>query len=149
MSSKLYDLRNAARTLLLQDGLWEEGEVLIKRRSKIWNDIAVATETSKTGQCVVIGVASGKPAKGTKDGSSQLYLELTIPFTLFETPNMDDGDSPDEDLQWEETVLRLQGSALGRSALHYSLDFESFEEVEDEQYVVRQTIFKTNFTLKP
>lgn len=152
--SGLYSLRRAIRSLLLEGGLWAEGEVLIKRRSAIWNDVSVATQASKTGQCLVIGVAKGTLVSTQKKGSQQVVMEVTLPITLIELPTTApeepaDGAETDEDSRWEAMVLRLQGESLGRSALHYELDFDSFEDVEDEEYVIRQTVFKTRLLLKP
>ena len=153
MSSGLYGIRRAIRDLLLMDGLWEADEVIIKRRTKIWNDIAVATAASSRGQCLVIGTARGRKANNSQDGSDQVRMELTIPVSLFELPNVSDqqpeAGEDDEDVRWEATVMRLNGDPLGRSPLHYHLEFEDFEDVEDEEYVIRQTIFKTNLLLKP
>lgn len=151
--SGLYSLRRAIRTLLLADGLWAEGEVLIKRRTDIWNDVSIATEASKSGQCLVIGVAKGTPVSSQRKGSKQLVMEITIPITMIELPNIDpeepaDDAETDEDSRWEAMVMRLQGESLGRSALHYELDFDGFEDVDDKEYVIRQTVFKTRLMLK-
>lgn len=152
--SKLYSLRRNIRDLLLEGGLWTEGEVLIKRRGDIWNDVAVATGASKNGQCLVIGIAEGVLSSRHQKGSKLLILEVTIPITMIELPNGDpsepeDDAETDEETRWEATVMHLQGNPLGRSALHYELNFDSFKDVEDDEYVIRQTVFKTQLLLKP
>jgi hypothetical protein len=151
--SKLYDLRRRIRTALVAGGDWTADEILIKRRTDIWNDIAVATEASKHGQCLVIGVAKGAKSGADRPGTKKVRMEVTIPITLVELPNTDpeqpDTGEPDEDDRWEAMCLLLQGESLERSALHYELDFDSFEDVEDESYVIRQTVFKTRLILQP
>jgi hypothetical protein len=150
--SKLYDIRREIQKLLLQDGLWEEGEVLIKRRTAIWNDVAVAVGASKFGQCLVVGVAKGTPSSKQNARSKRLLMDITIPITLVELPTVSDEepsvyDTTDEDTRWEATVMRLLGDPLGRSADHYELVFDGFEDVDDEDYVIRQTLFKTTLYL--
>jgi hypothetical protein len=149
--SKIYQVRKVIREILTVDGLWHADEVLIKRRTDIWNDVAVACAASARGQCLVIGVAKGRSLTKTQ-GGKRLRIELTIPVTLLETPNVDpevDESDPevDEDTRWEAMVMRLQESPLGRSALHYSLQLEDFEDVEDDDYVIRQAVFKTTILL--
>lgn len=146
--SKLYDIRKAVKSLLLQDGLWDEDEVLIKRRTQIWNDISVACQASKHGQCLVVGVAKGTPSNKQNARSKRLLMDIIIPVTLIELPTVSDEEpsdyaATDEDTRWEETVMRLLGDPLGRSAEHYELTFDGFEDVDDDDYVIRQTTFKT------
>lgn len=148
--SRLYSLRRQIRDVLLADG-WEANEVIIRRRTDIWNDIAVATGASKHGQCLVIGVAKGTKLGPDRPGTRKIVMEITVPVTLIELPTVDpaqpeDGDA-DEDDRWEAMCLLLQGESLGRSALHYELDFDGFEDVEDDEYVIRQTTFKTRLIL--
>ena len=150
--SRLYSLRREIRDVLIGGG-WEADEVLIKRRTNIWNDIAVATGASKRGQCLVIGVAKGTKLGPSRPGTRQIVMEITVPITLMELPTVDPeqpetGDA-DEDDRWEAMCQLLQGESLGRSALHYELDFDGFEDVEDDEYVIRQTVFKTRLILKP
>lgn len=152
--SALYSLRRAVRTALIDSGIWTMDEVLIKRRSDIWNDVAVATGTSEGGQCLVVGIAKGVPSRDQAKGSKMVVMEVTIPITMIELPNVDpeepaDDAATDEETRWEATVLALQANPLGRSALHYGLEFDGFEDVEDEEYVIRQTTFKTRLILKP
>ena len=151
--SVLYDLRKAVQTLLLQDGLWNAGEVIIKRRSNLWNRVATALATSESGQCLVVGVAKGSPSGVQRTRSQQLMMEVSIPVTLVELPNVDpdeilNPDGSDEDTRWEQTVMRLLGDPLGRSAEHYEMTFDGFEDIADEEYVIRQTTFKTKLLLK-
>lgn len=154
--SKLYALRKAVKELLLQDGLWGEDEVIIKRRTRIWNDVSVACQASEHGQCLVVGVAKGVPNGKQNPRSKRLLMDITIPITIIELPNVSDEEpsdcaATDEDTRWEDTVMRLLGDPLGRSADHYELTFDSFEDIEDEEeeYVIRQTVFKTKLLLTP
>ena len=151
--SALYSLRRSVRSLLLEGDLWTADEVIIKRRTDIWNDVAVACAASRAGQCLVIGVAKGTPLNSQQAGSRMLRMEVVIPITMIELPTVDptlpaDDALTDEDSRWEAMVLRLQGDSLDRSALHYELDFDGFEDVVDEDYVIRQTTFKTRLILK-
>ena len=146
--SGLYSLRDEIRQLLLRDGLWAGGEVLIKRRTDIWNDVAVAAAASAAGQCVVVGTAKGTPQKSQSKESKRILMEVTIPVTLIELPRTGPEEDPTEDQRWEATVLRLQGSPLGRPDMIYNLLFDGFEEVEDKEYVIRQTTFKTDLLLQ-
>lgn len=150
--SQLYDIRKAVKSLLLHDELWMPDEVIIKRRTNIWNDVAVATAASRAGQCLVVGVAKGTTSNKQNARSKRLLMNVTLPVTLIELPTVSDaepvpGALTDEDTRWEATVMRLLGSPLGRSAEHYELTFDSFEDVEDEEYVIRQTVFKTTLYL--
>ena len=152
--SGLYQLRKEIRTLLLQDGLWSNDEVIIKRRTNLWNTVATAIGASEAGQCIVVGVAKGSPHSTQRKGSKNLIMEVTIPITLVELPGVDPEeyqapDGSDEDSRWEDTVMRLLGEPLGRSAETYELDFDGFEDLVDEEYVIRQTTFKTKLMLKP
>lgn len=150
--SKLYDIRREIKSVLISSGLWTADEILIKRRTDIWNDVSVATQASKHGQCLVIGVAKGSSVGSQRPGSKMLRMEVTIPITLVELPTVDPAQpltgEPDEDDRWEATALLLQGEPLGRSALHYELDFDGFEDVEDDDYVIRQTTFKTRLLVR-
>jgi hypothetical protein len=147
--SGLYALRMAMRDKLLEDGLWEKGEILIRRRADFWNDVAVMTQASRTGQCLTIGEAKGQAAPGQKSKSKQVKMVVTIALNLIELPQVtDDLEASDEDARWEATVLRLIGDPLGREKSYYSLDFDGFDEVPDDQYVIRQTTFRTEFLLK-
>lgn len=152
--SALYQIRTEIKTLLMADGLWADGEVIIKRRSELWNTVATAVAASEAGQCIVVGVAKGTPDRSQRVGSRQLLMEISVPITLIESANLspDDTESPDgtdEDTRWEGTVMRLLGSPLGRSAEHYEMSFDGFEDIADDEYVIRQTTFKTKLLLKP
>lgn len=150
--SQLYDIRKAVKSLLLQDGLWGKDEVLIKRRTQIWNDVSVACQASEHGQCLVVGVAKGTTSNKQNARSKRLLMDIIIPITLIELPTVSDEEpsdyaTTDEDTRWEETVMRLLGDPLGRSAEHYELTFDGFEDVDDDEYVIRQTTFKTTLYL--
>lgn len=147
--SSLYQLRKEVKNLLLLEGLWNDGEVIIKRRSDLWNTVATAIATSEAGQCLVIGVAKGSPSGQQKSGSKQLLLEVTIPVTLIERPTLaPEEEENEEDGRWEATTMRLLGDPLERSPEHYEMIFDGFEEISDEEYIIRQTTFKTKLLLK-
>jgi hypothetical protein len=152
--SNLYTIRREIRDLLTAGALWAEGEVIIKRRTNIWNDVAVACAASEHGQCLVVGVAKGRRVgtSGTR-GKKTIRLEVTIPLTLIELPDVSPEQAAegaaDEDDRWEATVRLLDGDALGREPLHFQLDFDDFEDVEDDEYVIRQSTFKTTLLIPP
>lgn len=147
--SGLYSLRNQIRNLLLEGGLWKKDEVIIKRRTKIWNDVAtaIAAEGSSE-QCLVIGTAKGVASAGQRDRGMILKTTVSIAVTMIELPRVDDSEDPDEDTRWELTVARLLGSPLGRSEANFQLIFDSFEDIEDNEYIIRQTVFKTDLIIR-
>jgi hypothetical protein len=149
--SELYDVRRRMRDALVAAGLWAEDEILIRRRGNLWNDVAVAVGTSARRQCLVIGLAKARRRSGGTSGRRQmLALDVTIPVTLIELPFLDEpeADVPeDEDSRWEATLLALQGEKLGRQMIHHRLEMREFEEVEDEEYLMRQAIFEVLLTL--
>ena len=147
--SGLYTLRSQIRDLLLQDGLWNKDEVIIKRRTDVWNTVATAMAVEgASGQCLVIGTAKGVAAAGQRDRGMILKTTVSIAVTMIELPRVDDAEDPEEDTRWELTVARLLGSSLGRSVANFQLVFDGFEDVEDKEYVIRQTIFKTDLIIR-
>jgi hypothetical protein len=142
----LLDLRKAIKTLLTSGGLWTAEEVIITRRTKIWNTVATAISASKNGQCLVIGTAKGDPQRNN-ERSKIAIMDLTIVVTIIETARPDPEDEEDaEDERWQQTVALLQGDTLGRSEDHdNTLRFDGFDEVPSETYAIRQTLFKTRF----
>lgn len=151
--SAVFDLRDAVKNLLLGENLWSADEVIIKRRTDIWNDVATSIAASKSGQCIVVGLLSGGKSDKQRQGSRNLIMNVTMAISIVEVHNLADPqtllDASDEDTRFEATLMRLHGSSLGRSAITYTLDFDTFAEQEDEQYLIRQATFKTELTLKP
>lgn len=143
--SRLHELRKAIRTALTAE-LWAPEAVIIKRRTKIWNEVATVIGASKRGAVIVIGVAKGDPDASRPAMSKTIPMTLTIPVTLIELPRPDPTEA-DEDLLWERTVELLQANQLGRTERHTDFIFDGFDDIEDERYVIRQTLFKTRIVL--
>ena len=147
--SGLADLRARVKTALVDSGLWTADEVVIRRRTKIWNDIAIAIEASKNGRCIVVGTAKGDPDTKRQPHSKIIATTITVPVSIIELPEADpDVDDEPEDELWEKTVLLLQGNTLGGPKFD-DFAFDGFDEVEAPQYLIRQTLFKTRIVLRP
>ncbi len=139
-----YQLRKAVKALIVDSGLMSGGQVIIRRRTNIWNDIATAIESQRDGQCLVIGTAKGDPLRNPGDKSNVARMDLTIPVSLVETPRTDPEEDEEEDLLWQRILAVLQGETLGRSDTgNWALRFDGFDDAEAKGYVIRQTIFKT------
>lgn len=147
--SGLADLRARVKAALVDSGLWTDAEIIVRRRGKIWNDIAIAIEASGNGRCLVIGTAKGDPDPKRQPHSKLILTTVTVPVTIIELPVTDpDQDDETEDELWEKTMLLLQGSTLGGSRAKDFI-FDGFDEVEHPQYLIRQTLFKTRLVLGP
>jgi hypothetical protein len=151
--SQLYSIRRNIRDLIVDSEQFELDEILIKRRTNIWNDVAVAAAASTHGQCLVIGVAEGKKDGNARPRKGMIKLEVSIPITLIElptiTPEQPEAEDEDEDDRWEALCLLLQGDSLGRGDQHFWLDMDSFTDVEDDEYIIRQAVFKTRIIIAP
>lgn len=147
--SKLLAVRQAIRTVLVESGLWTEPEIIINRRTKIWNDVAMAVQASDHGHCLVIGTAKGDPDPQRKPYSRLTMMEVAVPVTLIELPQVDPVGT-EEDLLWEQTIELLQGNDLGRDGKQ-DLRFDGFDDLEDDEgrYVMRQTLFRTRVIFNP
>lgn len=153
MSSNLLNLRNAAKAVLTtgDSPLWDADSVIVNRRLKIWNEVATSIQSSKHGAVLVIGIAKGDPDPKRPPKSANVQMDLTIPVTLIELPDVDP-DGAEEDELWEQTVVLLNANPLGRiqkPKSAHDLEFAGFDEVEHDQYVIRQTLFKTRLILNP
>jgi len=146
--SGLFFLRDQIRTLLVGTGIWTADQIILKRRTDIWNAVACSMAANASGQCLVIGVPKGVPSKGQQDRSRMLLSTLSIAVTLIELPRVDEAEDTEEDSLWEQTVALLLGASLGRTDAIFQLVFESFDDVEDKDYVIRQTVFKTDYLLR-
>lgn len=145
--SKLYDLRTALKTHLVDEGLFDEPAIIIKRQTDIWNDIAVAIASTEHSVAVVIGVAEGSSAD-----DDELVMDLTVPVTILCAPSLEEGAVPEEDL-WEDMVKAVHGFVVHPSGhCQYEFKFRGFSddvELGDNaaQWLARQTVFrvKQNF----
>jgi hypothetical protein len=158
--SSIYDLRLAIRDALVGEGIWTAEEIILKRQTEIWNDIAMAISSSKHGAVLVIGVAEGVDGRSDLLQSREKHLtqELTIPITTICEIQLTEGATPEEDL-WERTTLFLSGwvppldyTRGGHS--DYRLRYQRFSddvEMGDGQasWLARQTIFQTKHITIP
>ena len=148
MNARMWNLRKAIQAVLVDSGLWTEEEILIRRRGNIWNDVATAIGASKHGSVVVIGVAEGKREGARPPQSTALPMGLTVPISLIEEPQPDPTEIP-EDALFEEMLLVLEGSTLGRTERKADFAFEDFGEIDHPHYLIRQATFKTRLVLGP
>jgi hypothetical protein len=157
--SSIYDLRVAIRDALVAEGIWKAEDIILKRQTDIWNDIAVAISNSMNGAALVIGVAEGVDSRSDSQQSrdKQLIQELTIPITTICEIQLTKGATPEEDL-WERTTLFLNGwvppldYTRGRHS-DYRLRYQRFsDDVEmgdgQQSWLARQTIFQTKHITK-
>lgn len=145
--SKLYDFRQELATAIAAEDLgFTSDNIILKRQTDLWNDIATAINTSDNGVVLHIGVASGK---STEENS--LEMEVTVPITIIALPELIEGATPEEDI-WEALVTFLHDFRFTLSAYAYRLRFESFEDIEIDadggtQYLGRQTIFAKHLSI--
>ena len=145
----LYGLRKAIKDTLTADGLWLPEQIIIRRRTKIWNTVATAIGKARNGQVLVIGTPKGDRGQNPSNRSKAIATVVTIPITLVENVKPDpEEDDETEDLLWQQTVIRLQGNTLGRSADgDNAMVFDGFDEIDEGNYLVRQTLFRTRFLI--
>jgi hypothetical protein len=140
--SKLYDLRSALKAHLVDEELFAEDSIIIKRQTDIWNDIAVAIASTVNSVAVVIGVAEGSSAD-----DDELVMELTVPVTILCPPSLEEGALPEEDL-WEAMVKAVHGFVVHPSEhCQWEFKFRNFSddvELGDNaaQWLARQTVFR-------
>lgn len=145
----LYGLRKAIKDTLTAEGLWLPEQIIIRRRTKIWNAVATTIGKARNGQVLVIGTPKGDQGRNPGGRSKAIATVVTIPITLVETAKPDPAeDDETEDLLWQQTVIRLQGNTLGRSADgDNALAFDGFDETDEGNYLIRQTLFRTRFLI--
>jgi hypothetical protein len=145
--SQLYDMREAlAASIIAADIGWTAADIILKRQTDLWNDVATALAGSETGAVLHIGVAEGDSTE--EDG---LEMNVTVPLTILCPPNLTEGATPEEDL-WEALVTHVHDLRLGSDSFAYRFRFKSFTDVEIEAdggtgYLGRQTIFQRKLSL--
>lgn len=145
--SKLYDMRQALADSIIAAGIgWTADTVLIKRQTDLWNDVATAIASSKSGAVLHIGVA-----EGDAQGEDDLEMEVSVPLTILCLPQCEEGATPEEDL-WEAMVRHVHDLRLGTDHHAYRFRFKSFSDLEIEAdggtgYLGRQTIFTRRLSL--
>ena len=146
--SRLFNLRKAVQTTLVDAGLWQADEIIIRRRGKIWNQVANAIAVARHRAILVVGVANGDADSSRTPLSKLIPMTVTVPITMIEAPEPDAAETEEDDL-WENSVALLQGNSLGRTERLPDFIFERFDEVEHERYIIRQAVFKTRIVLGP
>lgn len=145
--SQLYDMRVALASSIIQANIgWSDNEVIIKRQTDLWNDVASAMATSRNGAVIHIGVAEGV---GTEDDG--LEMAVTVPITILCLPQVIQGATPEEDL-WEALVKHVHDLRLGGAPFVYRFKFKGFSDLEIEAdggtgYLGRQTVFERKLSL--
>lgn len=145
--SQLYDIRVALASSIIQADIgWGENEVLIKRQTDLWNDVASAMASARNGAVLHIGVAEGD---STEDDG--LEMNVTVPITILCLPQVIQGALPEEDL-WEALVKHVHDLRLGSEPFAYRFRFKSFSDLEIEAdggtgYLGRQTVFQRKLSL--
>lgn len=145
--SQLYDIRAAlAASIIAADIGWEEGDIILRRQTDLWNDVATAIQTSKNGAVLHIGIADGE---STED--DELEMNVTVPVTILCLPQVMADATPEEDL-WEDLVRHIHDLRLGNDHVAYRFRFRSFSDLEIEAdggtgYLGRQTIFQRKLSL--
>jgi hypothetical protein len=145
--SQLYDIRAALAASIIQADIgWKESDIILKRQTDLWNDVATALAGSDTGAVLHIGVAEGD---STDDDG--LEMNVTVPLTILCPPQLNEGATPEEDL-WEALVLHVHDLRLGNDHFAYRFRFKSFTDVEIEAdggtgYLGRQTVFQRKLSL--
>jgi hypothetical protein len=145
--SKLYDLREAlAASIVTADIGWAAGDIILRRQTDLWNDVATAIAGSKNGAVLHIGVAEGDSTE--EDG---LEMNVTVPLTILCLPQVLQDAAPEEDL-WEALVKHVHDLRLSADSFYYRFRFKSFSDVEIEAdggtgYLGRQTVFQRKLSL--
>jgi hypothetical protein len=145
--SALYDMREDLAISIINAAIgWKSENILLKRQTDLWNDVATAIAASTHGVVLHIGVAEGK---STEPGC--LEMEITVPLTLLCLPQVIENATPEEDL-WEALVQHVHDLRLGTDHFSYRFQFKSFTDLEIEAdggtgYLGRQTVFIRKLSL--
>lgn len=144
--SQLYDLRTDLAAAIVAANLgWAADDIILKRQTDVWNDVATALATSRSATVLHLGIAEGAATE-----ESGLEMELTLPVTIVCLPQLVEGATPEEDL-WEALVQFIHDLRLG-DAYAYRFRFKSFSDSEisadgGTPYLARQTIFTRKLSL--
>lgn len=141
--SRLLDLREAlaASIIAAMPAYFNADNVIIKRQTDVWNDLATAIAGSKHGISLHIGVAEGA---AIEDGG--LEMELTIPLTLVCPFQPAPGSEPEEDV-WQALVSHVHDLRLpAGDSYNNRFRFRSFTDIDLDNdrgspWLGRQTVF--------
>ena len=141
--SKLHDLRTALKAHLVAQAGWAPGDIILQRQGDLWNEIATAMSTAVNGACLVIQSAKGR----NPDPDGKLVMELTMRVTLICAEQLQEGQTPEEEL-WETMVLAVHGKSFHPSG-NCIYEFQCMEFDDDVQladgagnWLARETVFR-------
>lgn len=144
--SKLLQLRKDLAQVIIGANIgFTEDNVIFKRQTDVWNDVATAISASSNGVALHIGVV-----EGSNSGDDSLEIDITVPLTII-CPPEPSGETPEEDI-WESLVSVVHDLRLNTEHYGYRFRFQSFSDIELQgemagSYLGRQTIFKRRLSL--
>ncbi len=146
--SKLYDLRaDLAASIIASDIGFTAGNIILKRQTDLWNDVATALAGLGNGLVLHIGIAEGASIE-----PDSLEMELTIPLTILCLPQVAQDATPEEDV-WQALVQHVHGLRLAAVEPYaWRFRFKSFSDLEIQAdqgtgYLGRQTVFNKRLSL--
>lgn len=146
--SKLYDMRaDLAAAIIAADIGFSADNIILKRQTDLWNDVATALATIDNGVVLHIGIAEGSSTE--PDG---LEMELTLPLTILCLPQLAEDATPEEDI-WQALVQSVHGLRLSpEDPYAWRFRFKSFSDLEIQAdagtgYLGRQTVFSKRLSL--
>lgn len=145
--SKLYDIRaDLAASIIAANIGWTADDIILKRQTDLWNDVATVVGSNKHGIALHIGIA-----EGTSTEAAGLEMEITIPLTILCLPQVVEGATPEEDL-WQAMVQHIHGLRLTDDPYAWRFRFKSFSDLEIQAdqgtgYLGRQTVFTKRLSL--
>lgn len=146
--SKLYDLRQElADSIIAADIGFTDDNVILRRQTDVWNDLATAIAASRDGMALHIGVAEGQASE--EDG---LEMELSLTLTIVCRFQTAADATPEEDV-WEALVSHVHDLRLSPTDSYAErFRFRSFADVELDsdrgpEWLGRQTVFAKKLSI--
>lgn len=146
--SKLYDLRADLAASIIAANIGFTGDnIILKRQTDLWNDVATVLAVNELGIVLHIGIAEG--AASEPDG---LELDLTIPLTILCLPQVAADATPEEDV-WQALVQHVHDLRLSTAEPYaWRFRFKSFSDIEIQAdhgtgYLGRQSVFAKHLSL--
>jgi len=145
--SKLYDLRaDLAASIIAANIGFSADNIILKRQTDLWNDVATALAGLGNGLVLHIGIAEGASTE-----PDSLEMELTIPLTILCLPQVAEDATPEEDV-WQALVEHVHGLRMAGDPYAWRFRFKSFSDLEIQAdhgtgYLGRQTTFNKRLSL--
>jgi len=146
--SKLYDLRaDLAASIIAANIGFTAKNIILKRQTDLWNDVATTLAIDDLGIVLHIGIAEGAASE-----PDSLEVDLTIPLTILCLPQVVEGSDPEEDV-WQALVQHVHDLRLSDSEPYSGrFKFKSFSDIEIQAdagtgYLGRQTVFSKHLSL--